>query len=364
MPTTKPADDLFDPAATTKAPPTGVNAPTGGIIATAQAAGATQPVGAVTQAPEATGTPSTSVPAKDYSGDLNDIYQRTLNRAGDTAGLDFFKSRLNSGATTLEGVEQAILNSDEYKKLHAQPAAMPAVSLGSPTQWNVTKDQTVKGQMMNLIDPNDPYYQKWATAGAADAAARGFIGNSSIRDTAILDSVMRGATPIATTDAGTYAKSASYNADMNNQFAMKNAELQQQANIAQLSSSTQKYIADQSAATQKTVQQMSNDSQKAISQAHDANSLLIQNNQAAAQAYQTYVNAVANIDIQPGLDENAKRNAIITQTQIFNNAMAGIRSANPSIPDVGSPLDISKLAADKVGVDVTDILKGADRYLP
>lgn len=334
-----------------------------GIIAGAQ--------GAQSPAPAAP-TPAPSAAPVDFTGQLNSLYQKDLNRTGDAAGLDFWKSQLSAGKTDLAGVEQGIMDSDEYKRLHATPAptAAPmatAAQLGTPTQWQITPDQTVAGQMQKLIDPNNPYYQQWATAGAQDAAARGFTGNSSIRDTAILDSVMRGATPIATADAGTYAKAAGYNADQSNQFAVHNVDAQNQFGLANLSASTQRYVADQSAATQRAVQQMSNQSQAAISAAHDANSLLIQNNQAAANAYSAYVQAVASIDQQPGMDMQAKQTAITTQTQIFNNAIAGLRGANPGTPDVSSPLDIANAgntsamtgnpAAAKVGgVDVSGLL--------
>jgi hypothetical protein len=346
----------------------------GGIIAGVQATPAptAAPTIAPTLAPTAAPTPAPSAPPVDYTNDLNNLYQKDLNRTGDKAGLDFWKAQLTAGNTNLAGVEQGILNSDEYKSLHPAPApvsaSQPAV-LGSPTQWNVTPNQTVAGQMQGLIDPNNPYYQQWATAGAQDAAARGFTGNSSIRDTAILDSVMRGATPIATADASTYAKAAGYNADTSNQFAVNNFNAANQLNLANLSASTQRYVADQSAATQKAIQQMSNASQATISAAHDANALLIQNNQAAANAYAQYVQAVASIDQQPGMDEAAKQTAITTQTQIFNNAIAGLRGSNAGVPDVSSPLDITHnasaesktdpaalAAAKAAGVNVTGIL--------
>lgn len=326
--------------------------PTAGVLAPVAQSGAAQ-----------SGAPAAASPT-DYTDSLNGLYQKDLNRTGDTAGMDFWKSQLAAGNTTIAGVDQAIQNSDEYKNLHPVVSSTQPAQLGAPTTWNVTADQTAAGQMQKLIDPNNPYYQQWATAGAQDAAARGFTGNSSIRDTAILDSVMRGATPIATNDAGTYAKAAGYNADMSNQFAVNNFNAANQLNLANLSASTQRYVSDQSAATQKAVQSMSNQSQSAISAAHDANSVLIQNNQAAANAYSQYVQAVASIDQQTGMDAAAKQTAITTQTQIFNNAVAGLRGSNSAVPDVSSPLDITNnggnsaalAAAQAAGVNVTGLL--------
>lgn len=60
--------------------------------------------------------------------------------------------------------------------------------------------QTVQGQMASMTDVNNPFYQKWSTAGKEMAATNGFT-NGSMQQTGILNSVMQNATPIATTDA-------------------------------------------------------------------------------------------------------------------------------------------------------------------
>lgn len=388
-----------------------------GIIAGAMNA-TTDP--AATVAPVSMG----SAPTPDYTAQLNDIYAKELNRGGDAGGLDFYNKKIQSGAVTLDGVDAAIKGSAEYQAMHPavpQTAYKPAL-LGTPTQWSVTPDQTVQGQMKNLIDPNNPYYQQWAAAGAADAAARGFTGNSSLRDTGILDSVMRGATPIATSDAATYAKSAGYNADQGNQFAVANqnatntaGQVNAQLGVSQanaataanttkytadkaaetskygtdvsaatskygtdansannkyntdttaatnkygadITAATQKYLSDQNAATQLAVQKMSTQSQQTVSQLHDANSVLLQNNQSAQAAYTAYINAVANIDVQPSMDEPAKRAAIETQTMIFNQAISGLKTATPGTPDVSSPLDLTpaQKLVKQLGPDATD----------
>jgi hypothetical protein len=321
----------------------------------------------------AVGTPSTQTPAPaaapvqpaapDYTKQINDFYQKDFGRDADQAGMEYWKNGMANNNLTLDQVDGFMRNSDEYKALHKAPApAAPSGQLGTPTQWNVTPNQTVQGQMAGMIDRNNPFYQQWATAGAQDAAARGFTGNSSIRDTGIMDSVMRNATPIATADASTYAKAAGYNADMPNQFAMKNADMAQQSALANLSADTQKFVAGLSAQTQHDVANMNNQSQAAISQAHDANSALIASNSNAKEAYNNYVAAVAQIDQNDKMDAAAKQTAIITQTQIFNNAIAGLKAANPGTADVSSPLDITTppvnpAAAQVGGVDVSDQLQ-------
>lgn len=345
---------VMAPVADAQAPAASAQAPSG-IIGSAQATLAVAP----TPAPVAAAAPAAQPAAPvDHMADLNSLYSKDFGRAGDQAGMGFWSDSMNKGMS-LGQVDQAMQGSDEYKALHPTATAPSATASGTPKAWDVTADQTVQGQVSKMIDPNSPLYQQWATAGAQDAAARGFTGNSSIRSTGIMDSVMRNATPIATADAATNAKAAGYNADMPNQFALKNADLSQQSALAHLSADTQKYVADQSASTQLAVQKMSTQSQQTISQAHDANSVLIASNDAAKSAYGNYVAAVAQIDQNDKMDATAKQSAIITQTQIFNNAVSGLKAATPGTADVSSPLDVSganSAAAQVGGVDVSNYL--------
>lgn len=345
------------PAATTTAPltqaastPATTVAPTG-IINTASA------------------TPS--APPVDHTSDIQAAYQKYLGRAGEQAGVDYYQHAFDGGEN-MDQINKHFMESPEYKALHPDAQAIaratpPSVADNTPSQWHISPDQTVQGQMAKLIDPNNPYYQQWATAGAQDAAARGFTGNSSIRSTGIMDSVMRNATPIAGADAATYAKAAGYNADMPNQFALKNADMANQLALARISADTAKFTAGLSADTQKSVAQLSATSQQTISQAHDANSALLASNDSAKSAYSSYVAALAQIDQNAGMDAAAKQAAIVTQTQVFNNAIAGLRSANSGTANIGSPLDINAApastnsaaaaAAAIAGIDVSHIMQ-------
>jgi hypothetical protein len=320
-----------------------------GIINSAVGA-PTVPTVPTAPAPAPAAAPTQPAAATDYTKQINDFYQKDFGRDADQAGMAYWKSGMANNNLSLDQVDGFMRNSDEYKALHGAPAtvtpngATPG-QLGTPTQWNVTPNQTVQGQMAGMIDRNNPFYQQWATAGAQEAAARGFTGNSSIRDTGIMDSVMRNATPIATADASTYAKAAGYNADMPNQFAMKNADMSQQSALANLSADTQKFVAGLSAQTQRDVANMNNQSQAAISQAHDANSALIASNSNAKEAYNNYVAAVAQIDQNDKMDAAAKESAIIHQNQLFNSAMAGIKAASPGASDLYNPNDPISISA-------------------
>lgn len=235
--------------------------------------------------------------------------------------------------------------------------------LGTPTKWDVDPNQTTQGRMAALIDPNSPYYQAWKTAGAQDAAARGFTNNSSIRDSAIMDSIIRNATPIAQSDAATFAKAAGYNADTSNNFAIKNQEAQNQAGnfnasqgnqmaqaklsadtskynadksantslaTAQISADTQKYVSNLSSDTQKQIASLNNASQAAISKAHDDNALLLASNSDAQTAYRDYVNSVSIIQNNDKMSGQAKTDAMNVAQELYNKRINAIKTQSPN----------------------------------
>jgi hypothetical protein len=309
-----------------------------GIIGRAQTLGMSAPPAAAP--PAATTPPATTT---DYTGQIQDAYHKYLGRTGETAGVDFYNNLLKGGMR-MDRINQGFMESDEYKALHpaANPASAGPTLLGAPTKWDITSDQTVQGQMKNLIDPNSPYYQQWATAGAQDAAARGFTGNSSIRSTGIMDSVMRGATPIATSDASTYAKAAGYNADMPNQFAISNqnasnsmaqfSTAQQndltkahlsantQLAAASISADAQKMIATNNAQNAQIVATLNNTSQMAIAKLDQANKQILQTDANASSLHAQAMQTIAAIQTNPNVVD--KEGAIQQVLATLNNGLA------------------------------------------
>jgi hypothetical protein len=91
----------------------------------------------------------------------------------------------------------------------------------------VDQSKTAQGIEQSMIDPNNPYYQAWATAGAQQAASKGFT-NGSMMQSGILNSIMQNAQPIATNDAAIYANAANTNA--NNQTNVNTTNANNQTN--------------------------------------------------------------------------------------------------------------------------------------
>lgn len=103
-----------------------------------------------------------------------------------------------------------------------------AAQLSDPTKWNVDNNQTVRGQLSNILSSDSPIIQQARTRAAQAANDRG-LSNSSLALTAGESAAYDAATPIATADAAAYGKAAGYNADEQNQFAVQNVGAQNNA---------------------------------------------------------------------------------------------------------------------------------------
>ncbi len=206
-----------------------------------------------------------------------------------------------------------------------------ATQLGTPTAWNVSADQTVEGRIAAIINPENPLMKQVAAQAKDEAAGRG-LSNTSMAVTAGESAMLGAATPIATADAATFAKAAGYNADMANQFAAKNADFANQfslakmnygtqyalaqlsANVqretAQLSANTQLSTAQLNSETQKTIAGMNIDAQAQANQLQQENQTLLQTNSQAAQAFNTAMSAINNIQNNNQMDAATKTQAI------------------------------------------------------
>lgn len=147
----------------------------------------------------------------------------------------------------------------------AAPSNTPAPAAGavtvSPDQLavrNVDKPtETVQGQLGTILAADNPVLQQARAEGMRTAFDRG-LGNSSIAASAGEDALIRAATGIATTDAGTYNNAANYNTAAQNQAVMYNAEQQNEFNKLKL----QYGDAEASRIMQEKIAQMQNDTTK------------------------------------------------------------------------------------------------------
>ena len=121
------------------------------------------------------------------------------------------------------GAPQPVANPTPAGLMAPQPAGYTANQLGAPTKWNVEDNQTVAGNVRNLINENNPLQQQAATRAKQQMAQTGTL-NSTMAMQAGQAAMYDAALPIAQADAATYGRSAAYNADEQNQFSGKNLD--------------------------------------------------------------------------------------------------------------------------------------------
>lgn len=180
---------------------------------------------------------------------------------------------------------------------------------GGTVPWVVTPDQTVEGRIQNIIKDNNGIIQQARTHALESMNDRGTV-NSSMATTASDAAAYQAAIPIAQADAATTSKAAGYNADIQNQFSTNTLNRTASMDQAQLSAATQREVARLNAETSKTIAGLNNDAQARAQQFQLANATLLNTNQQAAQAYNTGMSAINNIQNNDKMDANTKTQAI------------------------------------------------------
>ena len=100
----------------------------------------------------------------------------------------------------------------------------------APVVQQVDPKSLVKTQVNDLLAGNSAYVQQAKSAAMQEANSRGLL-NSSIASGAGVDAAIKSALPIASADAGTYAKQAFVNQDYTNQFLRDNNQFEQNRSL-------------------------------------------------------------------------------------------------------------------------------------
>lgn len=210
--------------------------------------------------------------------------------------------------------------------------ASGAAMLGNAERWDVTPEQTVEGRIAAIIgDRNNPLQVISRTNAMETANARG-LANSSMAASAGERAAYEAALPIATTDAGTFARAAGWNAEQTNQFSRANADYENQFRLTDKNAANQMALADKNNANQLTladrnnesqfrIASMNSDTQRLVAQLNvdsqrEANALqqqhqrLLETNGQAATAFNSAMNLIANINLSTTMDGEAKTRAV------------------------------------------------------
>lgn len=190
--------------------------------------------------------------------------------------------------------------------------------------------ETVQGQLNSLLAADGQVLQQARAEGQRTGFDRG-LGNSSIAASAGADALIRAATGIATTDAGTYGKAADYNTAAQNQLLMYNADqmnefrrLEKQLGSEEAARQMQLKIASMQNDTTKAGQQnqldianMQNDTTKA-GQAQQLTISQMQDQTSRWQVEQNNANSRYNTDL------NYKKDVDNQKLGVANNIIANM----------------------------------------
>lgn len=217
---------------------------------------------------------------------------------------------------------------DITKTAQADTSLAPDAATYNPTgQWDVTKDQTVQGQVQGIIASNSPLMQMAKTSALQQANAKG-LANSSMAIGAGQMAMYNAALPMAQADAGTQANAAKYKADTTNQAAQFNASAQNQVNQfnTQQKNAQDQWNAGQLNDITKSKLEFENRTQLASMEANYKT--LMQVNQSASDMYQQAIKNISDIQTSPDVTGAAKTTLINNQITLLNTGMALMEKMN------------------------------------
>jgi hypothetical protein len=222
-----------------------------------------------------------------------------------------------------------LINAPSTSPATNQTPATVTPSLGTAStqdpavKWEVSPNQTVAGQVKDIIADNSPLMQQAETRALQKANSRGLL-NSSLAVGAGQSALYDAATPMATQDAAMHGKAAESNATSQNAVNSQNSQLE--TNVS-LNNAATKNAADQFNASQ------TNDILKlnmdAASKTNLANieasyKTLMQSSASASDLYKQMVLNASNIMSSTTMDAAAKQQAIKNQIALLNSGLGVI----------------------------------------
>lgn len=224
-----------------------------------------------------------------------------------------------------------------------QSTAKQATSIGyHPVGFNVDKNQTVAGQVDNLIAKDSPLMQQATTRAMQRSNASGLLHSSSAVGAG--ESALIGAAlPIAQQDASTYnaahtntqnatnaalnfgaqaANTASgQNAQLGTSVSMANAEAANKALQDSFQSKSNYGLATLDANTKISLSNLDTQTKIALTTMENQNRQFLQANQGAASMFNQVATAIANISQNPSLSPQAKTDAKNSQLALLSQGL-------------------------------------------
>lgn len=111
------------------------------------------------------------------------------------------------------------------------PGTSIAPVVSAPVLSEVQKNETVQGQLENLLSSTSPVLQQARDRAIVQSASRG-LQNSTLAAQAGTEALISAATPIAATDAATYSDRAKGNQTAQNTFGQQQQQFEQQQQLS------------------------------------------------------------------------------------------------------------------------------------
>jgi hypothetical protein len=242
-------------------------------------------------------------------------------------------------------------------------AEKPVATSYDPKAFAVTSDQTVQGQLKNIIAADSPLMRQAETRARAAMNQRGLL-NSSLAVGAGQEAVIGAATPIAQQDASTYATAntntvnaqnaaAAFKATAENTASQQGAQLgtnvalanAEAANLAKREASAaanQILNTKLTTANQMAIAQLDALTRTQLSTLDNQYRQLLQTNQAAQSMFNQAVTNIANISASQTMSKAAKDTAVSSQLAMLNEALRTVSGVASTLPEAVTALDLSQ----------------------
>jgi len=272
--------------------------------------------------------------------DVGNWYRQTLGREPDQAGLDHWNSKLQNSTNPSKTYQDFVISAqDNGEKVGVgmptpapTQATAPSGMIGTvaPTKWDVTKDQTVQGQLQNIIDPNNPLQTQAQTYANQQSNSRGLL-NSSLAVSAAQDALYKNAMPIAQQDANVNASAGQFNANAENTTSAQNVDNQIRMATANLNANTQLAIAN-----------LDIGSKAKLAEFDAKNRQLLQTNSSAASLYNSTMQNIANISNNTNMDAAGKQQATDNQLKLLQQSLSAMSATAATSPEAISKLNLAQ----------------------
>lgn len=198
----------------------------------------------------------------------------------------------------------------------------------APSAFTVAPNQTVSGQISNIIASGSPLMQE-ATANANQQMNQRGLINSSQAITAGQSALYQAAEPIAAADAQTYAQAATNTTQAQNAASLQNAQTQSQTsqfNAGQINSAlaSEAQQANQMAQAMATIQG-NEQASIAVQNLTDQNKTLLQTSAAAQNLYQQVISGMATILTNANLNTSQQAAALNDQIAQLQDGLAALQ---------------------------------------